>query len=451
MSPSATRIVALPVIRSGTERVLPPPGSLPSEARGQRPLGVTRSAPLLFPGKRLDVAAGLVLLDMGNLRAASRAEGVEPSDIRLMSVECSRLGGVNLSQGVCDLEVPLAVRDAAKAAIDEGLNIYTRLDGLASLRQAIAAKHAAAGLPADPEGEIVVTTGSTGAFFSACLGLLDPGDEVIVFEPFYGYHVNGIRAAGGVARPVPMAPPTWTFSKSDLEAAVTARTKAVVVCSPANPTGKVFTREELGWIADLATAHDLFVITDEIYEHFVYDDRRHVSIATLPGMRARTILISGLSKTFSVTGWRIGYALAARPWAKVIGYFHDVGYVCAPSCLQEAVARGLLALPATYYSSIRPLYERKRELLCAALAAAGLTPHVPAGAYYVLADARSLPGNDSRARAMHLLETTRVAAVPGRSFFADPADGDGLLRFCFAKSDPDLELACARLRAGRAD
>jgi aminotransferase len=375
----------------------------------------------------------------------SRRASVTQSEIRIMSVECERAGGINLAQGVCDTETPLPVRRAAQKAIESGLNSYTRLDGIGELRRAIAAKmRAYNGIDADPESGIVVTLGSTGAFYCACTALLDRGDEAILFEPYYGYHVNTLAALDAVPAYVTLRPPRWQFSRADLERATTKRTRAIVVNTPANPSGKVFTREELQVISEFATAHDLFVFTDEIYEYFLYEGRKHVSIASLPGMAERTITISGLSKTFSITGWRIGYAVCSSRWSGAIGYFNDLLYVCAPSPLQHGVAAGLEELGSGFYAGLVEEYGRKRQMLCDALQQVGLPPVVPEGAYYVLADASRLPGGTSKEKAMYLLRETGVAAVPGDAFYHDQA-GQNLLRFCFAKTDRELAQACKGL------
>ncbi|MDP9267116.1 MAG: pyridoxal phosphate-dependent aminotransferase [Acidobacteriota bacterium] len=373
------------------------------------------------------------------------AASILQSEIRIMSVECAKVGGINLAQGVCDTELPAPVRAGAIAAIESGLNSYTRLDGIGELRQAIATKlRCDNGISVDAEREVVVTVGSTGAFYSSCVALLDPGDEVIVFEPYYGYHVNTLALVQAKPAYVKLAPPGWTFSRVDLERVITPKTRAIVVNTPANPTGKVFTREELGWIAELAVKHDLFVFTDEIYEYFLYDGREHISPATLPGMAERTVTISGFSKTFSITGWRIGYAACSARWAPAIGYFHDLAYVCAPAPLQAGVAAGLRELKPDFYAVLGVEYAAKRKLICDTLTAIGLTPFVPQGAYYVLADASLLPGNGSKEKAMHLLHSAGVASVPGKSFYSD-GGGEQMLRFCFAKTDADLAEACRRL------
>jgi aminotransferase len=364
-----------------------------------------------------------------------------------MSLECERVGGVNLSQGVCDLAVPEPVASAAQAAIDAGHNSYSRHDGARPLREALADFYRRrAGLDVDPETNIVVTAGATGALYCTCLALLEPGDEVILFEPYYSYHESTLIATGAVPVFVQTHSPDWHFSIAELEQAVTSRTRALIVNTPSNPSGKVWTRREMELVAEFCRRHDLFVFTDEIYEHFIFDGQRHLSAASLPGMWERTITISGLSKTFSITGWRIGYAVCDRRWAGAIGNFSDLVYVCAPTPLQYGAAAGIVELGDEYFETLAEKYSRKRDLLCGALADAGLAPHVPRGAYYVLADVSSLPGDDSKARAMYLLDRTGVASVPGRSFFKGQA-GDTIVRFCFAKEDDVLEDACRRLGA----
>ena len=380
------------------------------------------------------------------LKLSSRHTLVMQSEIRNMSIECDRVGGINLSQGVCDTEVPLEVRRGAQDAIDRGINTYTRYDGLPELRQAIADKQLRfTGMAVNPEGEVIVSDGATGAMYCACLALLNPGDEVIVFEPYYGYHVSTLVATGAIPVYVRMEPPDGNFSYDALEQAWTPRTRAIIVNTPANPSGKVFTRAELEIIARFANKFDLFVFTDEIYEHFLYDGSQHIAPATLPGMAERTITISGLSKTFSITGWRIGYCICHEKWAKVIGYFNDLIYVCAPAPLQMGVAEGLKALGQEYYDGLSRMYAAKRDKICEALTKAGLTPHIPQGAYYVLADISRLPGENSKQRAMYLLHKTGVACVPGMAFYHDDA-GKGLARFCFAKEDSILEEACRLIR-----
>jgi aminotransferase len=374
-----------------------------------------------------------------------RLEQLAQSEIRAMTQACVRLKGITMAQGVCDTGVPSIVARAAQQAIDTGYNTYTRFDGLPELRQAIAKKLSAYnGLRADAEHEITVSAGATGSFHCACLALLNRGDEIIVFEPYYAYHISAIVAVEAVPRVIPTAPPDWVFSRQALLEAVNNRTKAIVVNTPSNPSGKIFTREELQWIADLAHDRDLFVFTDEIYEYFLFDGHRHCSIATLPGMAERTVTIGGYSKTFSITGWRIGYSVAQEEWAQLIGAMNDLLYVCAPAPLQYGVAMGIEQLPATFYTDLAREYQAKRDRFCEALTKAGLPPAIPAGAYYVLADASRLPGSTGKERAMHLLERTGIAGVPGEAFFQG-SKGHQFIRFCFAKSDGDLLEACDRL------
>jgi aminotransferase len=380
-----------------------------------------------------------------SLEASSRLEWVVQSEIRNMSIECRNADGINLAQGVCDLAVPDEVIDGAYAAMRSGINIYTQFEGLSELRSAIAEKTLReSSMVIDPESEIIVSAGSTGAFYCACMALLNPGDEVIVFEPFYGYHINTLRAVDAVPVYCRVTPPEWGLSDRDLESLVSSRTKGIIVNTPANPSGKVFSANELSMIADFACTHDLFVFTDEIYEHFIYSDEKHIMAAGLDGMRQRTVTISGFSKVFSITGWRIGYCICDERWSKAIGYFNDLIYVCAPAPLQIGAATGLIELEHEYYTDIRRSYVLKRDKVCDALSQAGLTPYVPDGAYYILADISSIPGADSKQRALYILDKTGVACVPGAAFYHDDA-GENLARFCFAKEDSVLDEACQRL------
>ena len=381
------------------------------------------------------------------LSLSKRTDSILQSEIRAMTLECEKVNGINLAQGVCDTLLPAAVARGAKDAIDRGCNSYTRYDGIAELRHAIARKLCTYnGIKADPHTEITVSSGSTGAFYCACLALLNPGDEVILFEPYYGYHVNTLLAVEVVPAFVTMRAPDWSFTPADLESAVTPRTKAIMVNTPGNPSGKVFTGLELEWVAGFAERHDLLVFTDEIYEYFVYDERRHVSPGSLPGMQDRTITISGFSKTYSITGWRIGYSACQPEWARMIGYMNDLVYVCAPAPLQAGAAAGLELLTSEFYRHLAEEYSAKRDRLCDALERAGLPTSPPQGAYYILADVSSLPGKTSKERAMYLLNRTGVATVPGSAFFHG-LEGEAFVRFCYAKSDNELERACERLAA----
>jgi aminotransferase len=374
-----------------------------------------------------------------------RMAALAHSEIRAMTQACVKAKGLNMAQGVCDTPVPPVVLRAAAQALERGKNVYSRFDGLPELRKAIAKKLGQYnGIVADPETDVTVSAGATGSFHCACLALLNPGDEVILFEPYYQYHISALLAVEAVPVMVKMRVPDWTFSTAEVERAITPRTKAIIVNSPGNPSGKVFSRQELESIAATVQQHDLFAFTDEIYEYFLYDGRTHVSFATLPGMADRTITIGGYSKTFSITGWRIGYSVAAARWAQAIGAMNDLLYVCAPTPLQAGVAVGIQELPEPFYRDLARDYERKRDRFCQALAKACLTPSIPQGAYYVLADASRLPGITGKERAMFLLETIGLAGVPGEAFFPG-SEGRKFIRFSYAKIDSDIDDACGRL------
>jgi aminotransferase len=374
------------------------------------------------------------------------APGTVQSEIRAMSTACEQMGGINLAQGVCDTPVPAPVAEAAIQAIRDGHNIYTRMDGIARLRNAIAQKQQRDyGLTYDPEDEVLVACGATAGLHAAAMALLNPGDEVLLFEPFYGYHVSTLQSLRMNPVAVPLSEPDWALDTDALHAAITPKTRAIVLNTPSNPGGKVFSLAEIQQVAAVCSTHDLFLITDEIYEYFVYDRLRHISPATLPGMRERTIVVSGFSKTFSVTGWRLGYVTADKKWMGAMNYFHDLTYVCAPSALQHGAAAGLEQLPPSFYTALAAAHQDKRARILSALTAAGLTPTTPSGAYYVLADASGLPGKTAAEKARKLLAATGVASVAGSAFFR-PGHGENLLRFCFAKKDHDLDEACARLR-----
>jgi aminotransferase len=387
------------------------------------------------------------VLPAHSLSLSELAPRVLQSEIRAMTMECDRMGGVNLAQGVCDTEVPAPVAEGAIEAIREGHNIYTRLDGIARLRNAIATQlQRDRELTVDPDREVLVASGATGAFHAAAMALLNPGDEVILFEPYYGYHANSLLSMRVKPVVVPLAAPNWALDFDALRAAITPRTRAVVVNTPANPSGKIFTRAELETLGAIATEHELFIFTDEIYEYFLYDGAKHVSPAMLEGMRERTIITSGFSKTFAITGWRLGYLVADAKWLGAISYFHDLTYVCAPSAFQHGAAAGMEQLTPVFYERLAREFGAKRDRLVAALEDAGLTPHIPAGAYYILADASRIEGANAVEKSHTLLARTGVASVAGSAFFR-PGGGENLLRFCFAKKDADLDEACRRLRA----
>lgn len=389
---------------------------------------------------------------MHTATAASRlalsqlAPGALQSEIRAMTTECDRIGGINLAQGVCDTPVPAVVEAAAIQAIQNGDNIYTRCDGIARLRQAIADKQVRDyGLRYNSENEVMVASGATGGLHATVMALLNPKDDVLLFEPFYGYHAVTLQSLRVNPILVPLAEPDWSLDVDALKAAVTPRTRAILLNTPANPSGKIFNRTELEAVAAVCLEHDLFLITDEIYEYFVYDGAQHICPATLPGMRERTVVLSGFSKTYSVTGWRLGYATADARWMPTMAHFHDLTYVCAPAPFQHGAAAGLELLPPSFYKQLAADHQGKRGRLLSALEAAGMEAAAPPGAYYILARATRLPGKKAAEKARHLLATTGVAAVAGSAFFGS-GRGEDLLRFCFAKQDAELDEACDRLR-----
>jgi len=374
---------------------------------------------------------------------SNRMQSLTQSDIRRMTLECERLGGINLGQGVCDLPTIPELKRFLGEAVEANKSTYSRYDGIPELREAVSRRLSSAGMTYNPEDEIVITVGSTGAFAMAMMALLNQGDEVLIPEPFYGYHWNTILAAGGVPVPVALMGPSFDLDFHDLEAKMSERTKAIIVCSPANPSGKVWSRAELATLVPLLDRHDLWAVTDEIYEDIVYDDLQHVSLGSIPEARERTIVISGFSKTFSITGWRLGYAAAPARMAQALGILNDLYYVCAPTPLQHAVAKALAQVPPDYYASLRKDYQLKRDRLIETCTNLGWRPRIPGGAYYLMAEPGDL-GTTARDISDTILHRGGVASVPGSAFYRDGA-GESLIRFCFAKTFEDLEEACLRL------
>jgi aminotransferase len=363
-----------------------------------------------------------------------------------MTRECERIGGVNLGQGICDQTIEPSIRKAAAAAIEAGLSQYSKLEGIDELRRRIVGKAVSYnGIQSDPDTQVVVTVGSTGAFALACLALIEPGDEAVVFSPFYAYHVNLIRLCGATPVRVRLRAPSWELDPAELRAAFGRKTRLVLVNTPCNPCGKVFTEEELRAIGELAGGHAAVVVTDEIYEYILFDGHRHVSLASLDGMAGHTVTLSGLSKTYSMTGWRLGYAIAPADIAEKLGLLNDLLYICAPTPLQHA-AVAAFDLPDSYYAGLRDDYREKRDLMVDACREAGIRPFVPQGTYYFLAEISGLGCADDRAAAQRLLTEAGVAVVPGSAFYPDRAGGRRQARFCFAKEMSDIEEACRRLR-----
>lgn len=368
------------------------------------------------------------------------------SDIRAMTRECNRIGGINLGQSLCDIEAPTFVKEAGINAIRQNRNLYSLAEGIKELRQTISKKlERDNAISANPETEIVVTVGATGAFTSTVNALLNLGDGILLFEPFYGYHQNISRVAGLDLQYITLFPPDFSFTKEKLQMAVQPNTRAIVICTPANPSGKVFTSAELHIIYEVAEEHDLLVITDEIYEYICYDGRQHVSPATIGNMWNRTVTIMGFSKTFSIAGWRLGYAVAQRELLDPIRLVNDTYYCCSPVPLQHGIAEAYLA-PPTFFEELRTSYQIKRNMLFEALQMGGMSPILPQGAYYIFTDISKLGLQDARSAAMALLENVKVASVPGTAFYNNSI-GENFLRFCFAVEFDVLEEACRRIRA----
>lgn len=358
-------------------------------------------------------------------------------------------GAVNLAQGFPDFPAPASIKQAAIEAIDADINQYSITWGAKPFREAIAAKYQRTyGLSFDPEREITVTCGSTEAMIATLLATTNPGDEVVVFEPFYENYFPDTQLCGATRRLVTLRPPHWTFDPDELRAAFNQNTKAIIINTPNNPTGRVFTHEELSFIAGLCQEFDTLAITDEIYEHILYDDHQHVTPMALEGMRDRTVLINSMSKTYSVTGWRVGWTLAAPDLTASIRKVHDFLTVGAASPMQQAGVHAL-ASDGAYYAELARHYGERRDLILEILSQAGFTPLRPEGAYYAMAGIEAFGFANDREFARHLVETIGVSAVPGSSFFETPGVGDQWIRFCFCKKRETLEAARERLKALR--
>lgn len=367
------------------------------------------------------------------------------SEIRNMSLECDRVGAINLSQGICDLPLPQLLKDAVNEAIRLGYNHYTRYDGIDYLRQQIAIKaRDFNGIDCDENANITVSAGATGALYCACYALFNPGDEIIIFEPFYGYHEYTLTSLNLVPKYLRLQDESWAVDYEALETLISHHTRAILISNPMNPCGKVFTREELLKLGQICQKHNMFLISDEIYEYIVFDEKKHISPASIREIKNNVITISGYSKTYSITGWRIGYSIAEKEIATMIGAVNDMLYVCAPAPLQYAVAKGIEFLPKSFYQENCKDYQEKRDMLCECLSNCGIHPYFPEGAYYVLADVSILPGKSSKQKAMYLLNNSGIGVVPGEAFYKKY--GENIVRFCFAKDKCVIEEVCTILK-----
>jgi aspartate/methionine/tyrosine aminotransferase len=383
---------------------------------------------------------------MRDSRISAKADRFTESVIREMNRLAVKAGAVSLAQGFPDFPCPPELKAAVAEAVDADINQYAITWGSKPLRDAIAAstpRHFPGWRDLDPETEITVTCGATEAMIAAMLGLLDPGDEIVVFEPYYENYGPDAILAGATPRYVTLHEPDWSIDPDELRAAFGPRTRGIVVNSPHNPTGKVFSRSELELIADLCLEFDALAFTDDIYEHIVFDGE-HIPLATLPGMAARTVSIHSMSKSYSVTGWRIGWAIAPADLSVGIRRVHDFLTVGAAAPLQAAAVVAL-NFPDAYYDDLVAGYRERRDALLPSLRAAGFRVHEPAGAYYVMTDIRELTDEDDVAFAMRLIDDPGVAAVPGSSFFSRPELGRTKLRFAFPKRLETLAAAAERL------
>lgn len=383
------------------------------------------------------------------IRPSRKAASFTESVIREMTRMAIEHDAINLSQGFPDFAAPIELKEAARRAIADDINQYPITWGAEAFREAIAAKYRALyGMTwVDPRRHVTVTCGSTEAMIASMLGVLDPGDEVILFEPYYENYRPDSIISGAVPRLVTLHEPDWTFDPDELAAAFGPKTRGIVLNTPNNPTGKVFSRQELETIAALCVEHDVIAFTDEIYEHITYDGHLHIPPGSIPGMEERTVTISALSKTYAVTGWRVGWVIAPDALVAGIRSTHDFLTVAAAAPLQEA-GTVALGLPPSFYEDEAIAYTARRDLLISILRETGFVVEAPQGAYYVMADIRGVANadEDDVAFATRMVRDVGVAVVPGSSFFSDPAKGRHLVRFAFPKKLETLEAAGERLR-----
>ena len=379
------------------------------------------------------------------MNVADRTESFQESVIRKMTRVCQRYNGINLAQGFPEKDPPEGVVDEALRAIHQGYNQYSITWGLPALREAVAGKFSRfAALSADPETEITITCGSSEAIVATLMALVNPGERVIIFEPFYENYLPGLTLCGGIPEFVQLRDPNWSLDPDDLKRAFAKRPKAIVLNTPCNPSGKVFSREEMETIARFCREYGTFVITDEIYEHILYDGLEHVRMATLPGMWEQTVTLSGISKSYSATGWRVGYAIAHHRLMAAIRKCHDYMVVCAPAPFQMGAVVAM-NLPDSYYIELQEFYRERRDHLLKVFEDLSIPVYRPEGAYYMMIRTDELGYPDDEAFAMALVEKAGIAVVPGSSFYHRPEDGRDKVRFCFAKKWETLEQVKGRL------
>ncbi len=379
------------------------------------------------------------------MNLSNKVKNIAQSEIRAMSILCNEKNGLNMAQGLCDLEVPIEVLDGTKEALDAGKNIYTSSFGNHNLRQAIANKQNSFYNQDINVDNVLVSAGATGAFYTTVMTLLNEGDEVILFEPYYGYHVSTLESIGCKIKFIKTMPPEYNIDFNYLASQVTDKTKAILICNPSNPSGKVYTKDELTKISEIVNKNNLVLFSDEMYEHFIYDDLEYTSALSIDGLKDKTVVISGFSKIYSVTGWRLGYAISTKEVIDSASSLNDLVYVCPPAPLQYGVLKGLRELPKSYYSNVAKEHQMKRDKFVKALNDVGLKAEYIKGAYYVLADISIIEGMDDKEKVVNLLEKTGIATVPARAFYSDSKDLN-LARFCFSKTSEDLDEAIRRLQ-----
>lgn len=369
------------------------------------------------------------------------------SDIRSMTLLCDDLNAINLSQGICDLPISHILKYETIQSLEEGYNSYSSCYGVDILRDALSRRYKNYyGVERDLHN-IIISSGATGAFYISLLALYEPGDEILFFEPYYEYHINLARFVGFYTRFFPMdASNQWMIDFTELSTVITPKTKAIVISNPTNPCGKVFSKDELLTLKTLCDRHGIWLISDEIYEYFVYDGRPYTSLSMISSPQDRCIVISGFSKIYSITGWRVGYCIVPSEIVDNIAAINDIIYVCAPTPLQFGIAKALDNLPDTFYNLVCRRYEKKRDYMCERLTKAGYKCYVPEGAYYILVDVHQIKGETSKQKAENILKTYNVATVPGSAFYHNRTPfSDNIVRICFARDFDILIEACDRL------